>query len=125
MIRGDKYIILTELQEIINIDIYEEEDDEGVFKGMRVTFKGMFRDEYIIPRTIWTMSEDKLESYDILGANEFEIGACTIDYELATEYELNEAGKDIYNVYIMMSEKNKKEDIKVDINEFLEQYTCE
>ena len=123
MIRGDKYIILTELQEIINMDFYEFEDDEGVSKCVRVTFEGMFRGEYIIPRTIWVMSEDKLESYDILGANEFEMGACTIDYDLSTEYELNEAGKDMYNIYIMMSEKNKEEDIKVDIDEFLEQYT--
>ena len=123
MIRGNKYIILTALQDIINVDFYEFEDDCGLLKGVKITFEGMFRDEYIIPRTVWILSEDKLESYDILGANEFEMGACTIDYDLATEYELNEAGKDIYNVYIMMSEKNKEEDIKVDIDEFLEQYT--
>jgi hypothetical protein len=123
MIRGDKYIILTEVHDVINVDFYEEEDDDGVFKGVKIRYQGMLRDEYIIPRTIWVLSDDKLESYDILGANEFNMGACTIDYDLSTEYELNEAGKDMYNIYIMMSEKNKEEDIKVDIDEFLEQYT--
>lgn len=123
MIRGDKYIILTELQDIINVEFYDEKDDEGVFEGVKVTFEGMFRDEYIIPKTVWVLSEDKIESYDIIGANAFSMGACTIDYDLDCEYELNEAGKDMYNIYIMMSEKNKEEDIKVDIDEFLEQYT--
>lgn len=123
MIRGDKYIILTGLQDIINIDFYDFEDDSGLLKGVKITYDGMLRDEYIIPRTIWVLSEDKIESYDIIGAVEFSMGACTIDYDLDNEYELNEAGKDMYNIYIMMSEKSKEEDIKVDIDEFLEQYT--
>lgn len=123
MIRGNKYIILTALQDIINVDFYEFEDDSGLLKGVKITYEGMLRDEYIIPRTVWVLSEDKIESYDIIGAIEFSMGACTIDYDLDCEYELNEAGKSLYSMYIMMSEKNKEEDIKVDIDEFLEQYT--
>lgn len=123
MIRGDKYIILTEVQDVINVSFYEEEDASGILKGAEITFEGIFRDEYTIPKTIWVLSEDTIESYDIIGAKEFSIVTCTIDYNLDYEYELNEAGKNMYNMYCMMSLKNKEEDIKVDIDEFLEQYT--
>lgn len=123
MFKGNDYIVLTETQGLTNAVFYEEEDDIGVFRGIELSYSSNQQDIYVIPRVVWIMTENKLESYKLIATKAFNIEECTIDYDVDCEFELNADGKSMYNLYNIILQKNKGGDIKVDIDEFIRQYT--
>ena len=121
MIRVDDNFVLTNIQgfktvEFIEDDTYEDEAYlELVFTDMR--------ENIIIPRTFYVLTEDSLNEYNLLEANNLNAFTGTIYYDAMGSFNLTDKGKEQYNLYCMMYNDGDKDDKQIDIDEFIEKYT--
>lgn len=121
MYRIDSKIILTNIQglnsmEFIEGDTYEDKAYlELVFTEMR--------ENIIIPRTFYVLTEDTLDEYNLLEANSLNAFRGIIFYNAMGSFNLTDEGKEQYNLYCMMYNDGYKDDKQIDIDEFIEQYT--
>lgn len=121
MFRIDNKILLTDIQglnslEFIKDDTYEDEAYlELVFTEMR--------ENIIIPRTFYVLTEDTLDEYNLLEANSLSAFAGTIYYDAMGSFNLTDKGKEQYNLYCMIYNDGYKDDKQIDIDEFIEKYT--
>ena len=121
MFRIDNKILLTDIQglnslEFIENDTYEDEVYlELVFTEMR--------ENIIIPRTFYVLTEDTLDEYNLLEAKSLNAFAGTIYYDAMGSFNLTDEGKEQYNLYCMMYNDGDKDDKQIDIEEFIEKYT--
>lgn len=116
MFRIDNKIILTDIQGFKNIEFVEDEAYlELVFTEMR--------ENIIIPRTFYVLTEDELDEYNLLEAKDFNAFVGLLHYDAMGSYSLTDEGKEQYNLYCMMYNAGDKDDKQIDIDEFVEQYT--
>ena len=121
MFRIDNKILLTDIQglnslEFIENDTYEDEVYlELVFTEMR--------ENIIIPRTFYVLTEDTLDEYNLLEAKSLNAFAGTIYYDAMGSFNLTDEGKEQYNLYCMIYNDGDKDDKQIDIEEFIEKYT--
>lgn len=117
---GDK-IILTNIQGLKSIDFVEDDtyEDEAY---LEFTFTEM-RENIIIPRTFYVLTEDSLNEYNLLDAVNFNAFAGQLSYSAMGSFALTDKGKEQYNLYCMMYNDGDKDNKQINIDEFIEQYT--
>lgn len=116
MVRVDNNIILTDIQGFKSIEFVEDEAYlELIFTTMR--------ENIIIPRTFYVLTEDALNEYNLLEAKDFNAFAGLLYYDAMGSYSLTDEGKEQYNLYCMMYNDGDRDDKQIDIDEFIEQYT--
>lgn len=121
MYRLDNKIILTDIQGLNNIDFFKDDayEDEAY---LELVFTEM-RENIIIPRTFYVLTEDTLDEYNLLEANSLNAFRGIIYYDAMGSFNLTDEGKEQYNLYCMMYNDGDKDDKQIDIDEFIKKYT--
>lgn len=121
MIRIDNKIILTNIQGLNSLEFIESDTYEDK-AYLELVFTEM-RENIIIPRTFYVLTEDTLDEYNLLEANSLSAFAGTIYYDVMGSFNLTDEGKEQYNLYCIMYNNGDKDDKQIDIDEFIEKYT--
>ena len=121
MYRIKDKIILTNIQGLNSIEFTEGDtyEDEAY---LELLFTEM-RENIIIPRTFYILTEDTLDEYNLLEANSLNAFRGIIFYNTMGSFNLNDEGKEQYNLYCMMYNDEDKDNKQIDIDEFIKQYT--
>lgn len=121
MIRVCDEIVLTNIQGFKNIDFVEDDtyEDEAY---LEISFTEM-RENIIIPRTLYVLTEDSLNEYNLLDAANFNAFEGQLIYSAMGSFALTDEGKEQYNLYCMTYNDGDKDDKQINIDEFIEQYT--
>ena len=121
MYRIKDKIILTNIQGLNSIEFTEGDtyEDEAY---LYLVFTEM-RENIIIPRTFYILTEDTLDEYNLLEAKNLNAFIGMLHYKAMGSFNLTDEGKEQYNLYCMMYNDGDKDDKKIDIDEFIEKYT--
>lgn len=132
MYRADGKYILTEIQGYeaggfshsanYGGKIFEAYLDDNTSSGQYLT----------IPKSVLVLNSDSIVTYDIHSViGLYDDGTIRMDsgvliYKLSkrAKYMLNDEGKAIYTMYSMMYKDDDIDNNWIDINEFIEKYTC-
>ena len=121
MFRIEDKIILTNIQGLNSIEFIEGDtyEDEAY---LYLVFTEM-RENIIIPRTFYILTEDILDEYNFLEAKNLNAFIGMLHYKAMGSFYLTDEGKEQYNLYCMMYNDGDKDDKQIDIDEFIEKYT--
>lgn len=121
MYRIKDKIILTNIQGLNSIEFIEGDtyEDEAY---LYLVFTEM-RENIIIPRTFYILTEDIIDEYNFLEANKLNAFIGMLNYKAMGGFYLTDEGKEQYNLYCMMYNDGDKDDKQINIDEFIEKYT--
>ena len=121
MFRQSDYILLTKVDDIINISCEESELIVGieVYNNNNMDFN-----EYIkIPKYAVVMHEEQLDIMILEKVDSIDMELMQLAYISKNFIELNEAGKQYYNILCMTMNNNETDENWCNIDEFIEKYT--
>ena len=123
MFRQDDCILLTKVDDIVNISCEESE----LIVGIEVynNDNNMDFNEYIkIPKYVALMREDKLDIMVIDKVENIDTELMQLVYTSSKHIKLNEEGKQYYNMSCTTLNSNEIDEEWIDISKFIDKY-CE
>ncbi len=121
MIRRDDFFLLTQVENIADFKY----DDMKAFIDIKVDYcycSVDFNEKVVLPKCVVVLLENKLDVMIIEKLESLDMESmrlvCVSDFYI----ELNEAGKDYYNILCMIMSNNETDDNWVDINKFVDKY---
>lgn len=121
MTRQGDYILLTQVDEIVGFSY--EKFELNIAVGVNYNSNIQF-DEYIkIPKYAVLMHEDKLDIMILEKVESLDMEFMQLVYLSKNFIELNEAGKQYYNILCMTLNNNETDENWCNIDEFIEKYT--
>ena len=125
MFRQDDCILLTKVDDIVNISCEESELIVGIEVYNNNNSSNINFDEYIkIPKYAVLMSEDKLDIMVLDKVENIDNELMQLVYTSSKYIKLNEAGKQYYKMSCMTLNNNEIDEDWVDISKFIGKY-CE
>lgn len=121
MTRQGDYILLTQVDEIVGFSY--EKFELNIAVGVNYNSNIQF-DEYIkIPKYAVLMHEDKLDIMILEKVESLDMEFMQLVYLSKNFIELNEAGKQYYNILCMTLNNNETDEDWCNIDEFIKKYT--
>ena len=122
MTRQGDYILLTQVDNILGISYTKFElsiDIEVNYNNSNIDFN-----EYIkIPKYAVVMHEEQLDIMILEKVDSIDMELMQLAYISKNFIELNEAGKQYYNILCMTMNNNETDENWCNIDEFIEKYT--
>lgn len=126
MIRRDDYFILTKIDNMIE---FERTEQEYAGHKLNIVLKVDycysvvdFNEKVILPKSVVVLLEDKFDVMIIQALKPRDMESKILECVSSHYIELNEEGKDYYNMLCMMLNNNETDDNWCDINELIGKY---